>query len=83
MTDKVDPTRLFRNLKTDERFLAARQPNDYVVYAVMDENDKPINAGNRLSKEEFAGILGLCDIEANENEVNYTVIGGKFVERKK
>jgi hypothetical protein len=62
---------------------AARQPNDYVVYAVMDENNNPINAGNRLSKEGFADILGLCDIEADENEVNYTFIGGKFVERKK
>ena len=82
MTDKVGPTRLFRNLKTGERFLAARQSNDYVVYAVMDENNKPINAGNRFSKEEFAGNLGLCDIEANENTVKYSFIDGKFVERK-
>jgi hypothetical protein len=36
----------------------------------MDENNKPINAGNRLPKEGFAGILGFCDIEADENEVN-------------
>jgi hypothetical protein len=63
LTDKVGPTRLFRNLKRDEMFLAARQPNDYVVYAVMDENNKPINAGNMLSKEGFADILGFCDIE--------------------
>jgi hypothetical protein len=83
LTDKIGPTRLFRNLKTGERFLAARQPNDYVVYAVMDENNKPINAGNRLSKDEFAAILGVCDIEADENTVNYTFIGGKFVERKR
>ena len=48
----------------------------------MDENNKPINAGNRLSKEGFANILGFCDIEADENEVNYTFIGGKFVERE-
>ena len=82
MTDKVGPTRLFRNLKTGERFLAARQSNDYVDYAVMDENDKPINAGNRLSKEEFAGILGVSEMEADENKVNYTFIGGRFVERK-
>jgi hypothetical protein len=81
LTDKVGPTRLFRNLKTGERFLAARQPNDYVVYAVMDENNKPINAGNR-SKEDFAGILGVSDMEADENTVNYTFIGGKFVEKK-
>jgi hypothetical protein len=46
LTDKIGPTRLFRNLKTGERFLAGRKPNDYVVYAVMDENNKPINAGN-------------------------------------
>jgi hypothetical protein len=83
LTDKIGPTRSFRNLKTGEMFLAARQPNDYVVYAVMDENNKPINAGNRLSKEEFADILGFCEIEADENEVNYTFIGGKFVEREK
>jgi hypothetical protein len=49
----------------------------------MDENNKPINAGNRLSKDEFAAILGVCDIEADENTVNYTFIGGKFVERKR
>ena len=82
MTDKVGPTRLFRNLKTGERFLAARQPNDYVVYVVMDENNNPINAGNRLSKEQFAEILGVSDMEANENRVNYTYIGGRFVGRK-
>jgi|SRR5919106_6048660 hypothetical protein len=74
LTDKIGPTRLFRYLKTGELFLAARQPNDYVVYAVMDENNKPINAGNRLSRNEFAGILGFCDIEADENTVNYTYI---------
>jgi hypothetical protein len=39
----------------------------------MDENNKPINAGNRLSKDEFAAILGVCDIEADENIVNYTL----------
>jgi hypothetical protein len=83
LTDKIGPTRLFRNLKTGERFLAAKQPNDYVVYAELDENNKPINAGNRLSKEQFVDILSACDIEADENTVNYTFIGGKFVERKK
>jgi hypothetical protein len=49
----------------------------------MDEYNKPINARNRLSKEAFAGILGFCDIEANENEANYTFIAEKFVERNK
>jgi hypothetical protein len=83
LTDKIGPTRLFRNLKTGERFLAAKQPNDYVVYAEMDENNKPINAGNRLSKEQFVDILSACEIEADENTVNYTFIGGKFVEGKK
>jgi hypothetical protein len=83
LTDKIGPTRLFRNPKTGERFLAAREPNDYVVYAVMDKNNNPINAGNRLSKEQFVDILSACDIEADENTVNYTFIGGKFVERKK
>jgi hypothetical protein len=83
LTDKVGPTRLFRNLKTGERFLAAKQPNDYVVYAEFDENNKPINAGNRLSKEQFVDILSVCDIEADENTVNYTFIGGKFVEKEK
>jgi hypothetical protein len=64
-------------------FLAARQLNDFVVCAVMDGNNKPINAGNRLSKEGFVDILGSCDIEADEDEVNYAFIGGKFVEGKK
>ena len=49
----------------------------------MDENNKPINAGIRLSKDEFIDILGVCDMEADENTVNYTFIGGKFVGRKK
>ena len=75
-------SRLFRNLKTGELFLAARQPNDYVVYAVMDENNKPVNAGNRLSRDEFTAILGVSVMEADENTVNYTFIGGRFVERK-
>jgi hypothetical protein len=82
LSDKIGPTRLYRNRKTGERFLAARQPNDYVVYADMDENNKPINAGNRLSKEQFVDILSVSEIEADGNTVNYTFIGGKFVERK-
>jgi hypothetical protein len=57
LTDKIGPTRLYKNLKTSERFLAARQPNDYVVYAEMEENNKPINAGIQFSKEQFVDIL--------------------------
>jgi hypothetical protein len=49
----------------------------------MDENNKPINAGNRLSKEQFVDILSVSEIEADGNTVNYIFIGGKFVERKK
>ena len=48
----------------------------------MDVNNKPINDGNWLSREQFVDILSACDIEADENTVNYTFIGGKFVERK-
>jgi hypothetical protein len=63
LTDKIGPARLFRNRKTGERFLAAKELNDDVIYAVMDENDKPINAGNRFPKDEFIGILGTCEME--------------------
>jgi hypothetical protein len=83
LTDKIGPTRLYRNLKTGERFLAARQPNDYVVYADMDENDKPINAGNRLSKDEFINILSACEMEADEDTVGFTFFNGKFVEKRR
>ena len=60
MTDKIGPARLFRNRKIGERFLAAKELNDDVIYAVMDENDKPIN---RFPKDEFIGILGACEME--------------------
>jgi hypothetical protein len=43
---------------TGERFLAAKEPNDDVVYALLDRNDKPINAGKRFPKDEFIDILG-------------------------
>jgi len=33
-------------------------------------------------KKAFAGILGFCDIEADENKVNFTFIDGRFVEEK-
>jgi hypothetical protein len=43
-------TRLFRNRKTGQRFLAAEEPNGDVNYPELDENDKPINAGNRYPR---------------------------------
>jgi hypothetical protein len=65
-TDKIGPTRLFRNRKTGKRFLAATESNDDVIYAELDENDKSINAGNRFTKEEYNIMLDDLDMEAED-----------------
>jgi hypothetical protein len=83
LTGKIGPIRLYRNLKTGERFLAAKEPNDDVVYSVVEENDRPINAGNRFPKDEFLRILCTCDIEADENTVGFTFFNGEFVKKRK
>jgi hypothetical protein len=50
---------------------------------ISDENNKPINAGNRFSKDEFVNILGTSIMEEDENTTGFTFVGGKFVERKR
>ena len=81
MSDDIGPTRLYRDRKTGKRFLAATEPNGDVVYAELDENDKPINAGNRYPREEYNEMLDDLEVEADYNTVNFTFSGGKFVER--
>jgi hypothetical protein len=82
LSKDVGPTRLFRNRKTDQRFLAATEPNGDVIYAELDENDKPVNAGNRYPKEEYNKMLDDLEMEADYNTVNFTFSGGKFVKKE-
>jgi hypothetical protein len=44
-------TRLFRNAKTGKRFLAHEESNGTLIFAELNENDKTINAENRVPKE--------------------------------
>ena len=57
MSDSIGHVRLFMNIKTGKRFLAVVEPNGDVIYAELDENDHPINAGNRYPREEFNRML--------------------------
>jgi hypothetical protein len=77
------PVRLFRNRKTGQRFLAVEEPNGDVIYAELDENDKPINAGNRFPRDEFNRMLDDLEQEADYNTVGFTFIGKEFVPRQR
>jgi hypothetical protein len=74
LTDKIGPTKLFRVQKTGKRFLAAKDPSGDPITADLDENDKPINAQNRVPKEEVNELLDKSVVEK--------VFGDKFVEKK-
>jgi hypothetical protein len=63
--DEGYPIRLFRNRRTGKRFLAVTEPNGDVIYAGLDENDKPINAGNRDPRDEFNIMLDEFEQEAD------------------
>jgi hypothetical protein len=75
--------RLWRNRKTGKRLLAHEEPDGDVIDAEFDKNDKPINAGNQVPKEEWNKMLDDLDMEADYNTVNFTFSDGKFVERKR
>lgn len=83
MTKDEVPTKLFRNRKTGQRFLAAEEPYGDVVYAELDKNDKPINAGNRFPKDEFNSMLDDLEMEADYNTVGFTFSNGKFIPRQR
>ena len=52
-------------------------------YAELDENDKPINAGNQFPKDEYNKMLDDLEMEADYNTVNFTFFDGKFIERQR
>jgi hypothetical protein len=83
MTDKIGPTKLFRNPKTGKRVSANEESNEDFIRAERNENDEAINAENRVPKEEFNKQLDDDEIEADYNTVPFTVDGGKVVERKR
>ena len=77
------PVRLYRNRKTGQRFLAVNEPNGDVIYAELDGNDKPVNAGNRFPRDEFNNMLDDLEQEADYNTVGFIFIGGEFVPRQR
>jgi hypothetical protein len=83
LSDKIGPIKLFRNQKTNKRFLAAEEPNGDVIYAELDENDNPINAGNRFLKDEYNEMLDDLEMEADHNTVGFTFFGGEFIKRER
>jgi hypothetical protein len=83
LSENTGPTRLFRNLKTGKRFLAAEEPNGDVICAELNESDNTINAENRYPKEEYNKMLDDFEMEADYNTVGFTFSGGKFVKRER
>jgi hypothetical protein len=79
----MGPVKLFRNRKTGQRFLAAEEPNGDVIYAELDENDNPINAGNRFPKDEYNDMLDDLEMEADHNTVGFTFSNGGFIRRRR
>jgi hypothetical protein len=82
MPNDIGPVRQFKNRKTGQRFLAAEEPNQDVIYAELDEKDNPINAGNRFPKAEFNRMLDDLEMEADHNTVGFTFFGGQFIRRQ-
>jgi hypothetical protein len=82
LTDKIGPKRLFRNQKTGKRYLAVTEPNGDVIYAELDENDNPIYAGIRITKDEFNRMLDDLEMVADYNTANFTLFVGKIVKRE-
>ena len=70
-----------KNRKTGQRFLAAEEPNEDVIYAELDENDNPINAGNRFPKDEFNRMLDDLEMKTDHNTVGFTFFGGQQQDR--
>ena len=68
--------------KTGKRYLAVTEPNGDVIYAELDENDNPINAGNRIIKDEFNRMLDELEMVADYNTANFTLFVGKIVKRE-
>lgn len=83
MSDDHVLKRLFRNRKTSVRLLAVEEPNSDVIYAELDENDKPKNAGNRVPKEEWNRMLDDLEMDADHNTVGITFYNGEFVKRER
>jgi hypothetical protein len=83
LANDVGPVRLFRNLRTGQRFLAAEEPNGDVIYAELDENEKPINAGNRFPRNEYNSMLDDLEMEADHNTVGFTFVDGEFIPRQR
>jgi hypothetical protein len=81
--DEGYPVRLFRNRRMGQRFLAVTEPNGDVIYAELDENDRPINAGNRFPRDEYNNMLNDLEMEADYNTVGFTFIGEEFVPRQR
>jgi hypothetical protein len=54
-----------------------------VIYAELDDNDNPINAGNRYPKEEYNEMLDDLKMVADYNPVVLTFSGGKFIKRER
>jgi hypothetical protein len=82
LTNKIGPKRILRNRKTGKRYLAVTKPNGDDIYAELDENDNPINAGIRITKDESNRMLDDLEMVADYNTANFTLFGGKIVKRE-
>jgi hypothetical protein len=51
-------------------------------YFSLDENENPINAGNRITKDEFNRMLDDLEMVADYNTANFTLFVGKIVKRE-
>jgi hypothetical protein len=57
LSSGIGPIRRFYNRETGRSFVAAVDSSNDVITAELDENGNPINAQNRIPREEYNEML--------------------------
>jgi hypothetical protein len=83
MSNDIGPIRRFYNRESGKSFVAAVDSSNDVITAELDENGNPVNAQNRIPREEYNEILKDKKMEADSNTAGFTMFGGKIIKQEK
>ena len=83
MSSEIGPIRRFYDRETGKSFVAAVDSSNDVITAELDENGKPVNAQNRIPREEYNKMLEDENMVADSNSAGFTMFGGKIIAQDK